>query len=215
MCSSDLFEYVPDPTDKARMWKLWKPDDWEPPKTLNFSALLIPTMDSQRAEYLMSIMGDLDMSRTPPSFKSSMMIGAPGTAKTSTALMFIGKYSQDVMLSKRLNLSSATSPHGFQKNIEAEIERKTGKTFCPPGGKKMTFFIDDASMPIVNKWGDQVTNELLRQLMEMQGFYFLDKDKRGDFKTIESVQYIGAMGHPGGGKNDIPKIGRASCRERV
>ena len=34
-----------------------------------------------------------------------------------------------------------------------------------------------------------------------QGFYFLDKDKRGDFKTIESVQYIGAMGHPGGGKN--------------
>jgi len=199
-----VFEYVPDPTDKARMWKLWKPDDWEPPKKLNFSALLIPTMDSQRAEYLMSIMGDLDMSRTPPSFKSSMMIGAPGTAKTSTALMFIGKYSQDVMLSKRLNLSSATSPHGFQKNIEAEIERKTGKTFCPPGGKKMTFFIDDASMPIVNKWGDQVTNELLRQLMEMQGFYFLDKDKRGDFKTIESVQYIGAMGHPGGGKNDIP-----------
>merc|ERR1719197_2126541 len=125
-----------------------------------------------------------------------MMVGAPGTAKTSTALMYINSFSQDVMLSKTLNLSSATTPLGFQKSIEAEIERKTGKTFCPPGGKKMTVFIDDASMPLINKWGDQVTNEITRQLIEWGGFYFLDKDKRGDFKTVENLQYIGAMGHP-------------------
>merc|ERR1719197_871908 len=119
-----------------------------------------------------------------------MMVGAPGTAKTSTALMYINSFSQDVMLSKQLNLSSATTPLGFQKSVEAEIERKTGKTFCPPGGKKMTVFIDDASMPLVNKWGDQITNELSRQLVDMQGFYFLDKDKRGEFMQIEGLQYI-------------------------
>ena len=33
---------------------------------------------------------------------------------------------------------------------------------------------------------------------------FLDKDKRGDVKVIEDLLYIGAMNHPGGGKNDIP-----------
>ncbi|EER20102.1 axonemal dynein gamma heavy chain, putative, partial [Perkinsus marinus ATCC 50983] len=68
----------------------------------------------------------------------------------------------------------------------------------------MTIFLDDMSMPLVNQWGDQVTLELTRQLVDMGGFYFLDKDKRGDFKTIEKLSYIGAMGHPGGGRNDIP-----------
>ena len=53
----------------------------------------------------------------------------------------------------------------------------------------MTFFIDDMSMPEVNKWTDQPTLELMRQLVEYSGFCFLDKDKRGDFKTIENLQY--------------------------
>ena len=59
-------------------------------------------------------------------------------------------------------------------------------------------------MPEVNKWTDQPTLELMRQLVEYSGFCFLDKDKRGDFKTCEDVYYVGAMGHPGGGRNDIP-----------
>jgi dynein heavy chain, axonemal len=119
-------------------------------------------------------------------------------------MMYMSKFSIDDTLGKRVNLSSATTPQGFQKTIEGEVERKTGKTFCPPGGKRMVIFIDDISMPLINKWGDQATLEIVRQLIETGGFYFLDKDKRGDFKTIERLAFIGAMGHPGGGRNDIP-----------
>ncbi|CAM9612971.1 unnamed protein product, partial [Ectocarpus sp. 12 AP-2014] len=45
---------------------------------------------------------------------------------------------------------------------------------------------------------------MVRLIVEWGGFCFLDKDKRGDFKVCEDLQYIAAMGHPGGGKNDIP-----------
>jgi len=68
----------------------------------------------------------------------------------------------------------------------------------------MTLFIDDMSMPFVNKWGDQITLELARQLIENGGFYMLDKTQRGIFKNIKNLFYIGAMNHPGGGRNDIP-----------
>lgn len=108
------------------------------------------------------------------------------------------------MLFKRTNFSSATQPGLFQQTIESECDFKVGKNFAPAGNKLMTVFIDDMSMPFVNKWGDQITLELVRQLIEQGGFYMLDKTQRGSFKNIVNLLYIGAMNHPGGGRNDIP-----------
>lgn len=60
----------------------WRPPLWEYPNTevLDFSNLLVPTMDSTRALFLLRM---LHKQR-----KAVLMVGAEGTAKTSTALMF-------------------------------------------------------------------------------------------------------------------------------
>ena len=108
------------------------------------------------------------------------------------------------MLTRVVNFSFATKPFGAQTAIESELDKRGGKNFGPPNAQQCAFFLDDVAMPEVNTWGDQPTLELLRQLIEFNGFCFLDKDKRGDFKTCEDLTYIAAMGHPGGGRNDIP-----------
>ena len=192
-----LFEYRVN-TDSME-WDRWKAPEWEYPSMLeepDFSNMLVPTIETTRAGYILS---QLHKRR-----RGALMTGSSGTAKTSTALMFFDQIQSDTMRLKKICFSSATSPFMFQTTLEAELDKRSGKNFGPPGGKKMTVFMDDMSMPERNNWGDQPTLELVRQLIETSGFCFLDKDKRGDLKAIEDLQYIGAMGHPGGGRQDIP-----------
>ena len=66
-----------------------------------------------------------------------------------------------------INFSSRTTSKNFQDIIEENIDKRSLKSYGPKStGKKMIFFIDDLNMPIIDKYGTQAPNALLKFLAE-------------------------------------------------
>ena len=58
---------------------------------------------------------------------ASLLVGGPGTAKTSTINQFLSKFNPDAMVSKTITFSSLTTPQIFQMAIEGAVEKRQGR----------------------------------------------------------------------------------------
>ncbi|KAF8281137.1 dynein, axonemal, heavy polypeptide 5 [Trypanosoma cruzi] len=185
---------------KTGRWEHWSMflEKWKYPgdDRLDFSTLFIPTTDSARLHFL----ANCNFIQKRP----TLLIGVSGTAKTVTMekLLLKIKTGSETSNFRKLNFSSMTTPQNFYNALDDMTEKRMGSTFGPKNCEMLTVFIDDINMPEINEWGDQITNEIVRQVVESSMVY--DLGLAGRRKELRGLVYMAAMSHPSGGKNDIP-----------
>ncbi len=79
-----------------------------------------------------------------------------------------------------------------QRNLEANVEKRTKDTYGPPPGKRLLVFMDDMNMPQVDEYGTQQPIALLKLLLEKGGMY--DRGKDLILKYIKDIGYLASMG---------------------
>ncbi|XP_049816413.1 dynein axonemal heavy chain 10 [Schistocerca nitens] len=200
-----LYEYFVDvEKDEWVAWE-WVVPIYEHDPEKKFSEILVPTTDSVRTTWLLTLMNDVShyiKDRLVWRVKRPVvLIGETGTSKTAVIQDFLRQLNPETYLVLNVNFSSRTTSMDVQGNIEASLEKRTKDTYGPPRGKKLVIFIDDLNMPQVDEYGTQQPIALLKLLFERGGFY--DRGKELNWKELKDLGYLAAMGKAGGGRNEV------------
>uniref|UniRef100_A0A8C2TM90 Dynein axonemal heavy chain 1 n=1 Tax=Coturnix japonica TaxID=93934 RepID=A0A8C2TM90_COTJA len=130
-----------------------------------------------------------------------LCIGPTGTGKTLTITDKLLKSLPLKFISHFLTFSAQTSANQTQDLIDSKLEKRRKGVFGPAVGRYFIFFIDDLNMPTLETYGAQPPIELLRQWMDHKGWY--DRKLIGTFKKLVDINFVCAMGPPGGGRNAV------------
>jgi dynein heavy chain, axonemal len=179
---------------KSHRWEKWQSlvSPYAEPAPFKFYEVMVPTSDSVLYSTLLS---QLATSRP------ILFVGESGTAKTTIIHNYLTTLPSSAYNKLNVNFSSRTTSADVQTNIEANIDKRSGIMYGPPAGKTLIVFIDDLNMPKVDTYGTQQPIALLHYLMGRHALY--DRTKDLNLKLIKDLQYIGAMGPPGGGRNPV------------
>ncbi|CAH1233746.1 DNAH10 [Branchiostoma lanceolatum] len=188
-----LYEYFFD--DVQNRWIPWSelvPKYVHDPER-KFNEILVPTIDTVRSTWLVQLMVNIK--------RPVVLVGETGTSKTATIQDFLRSVDKETHLLLTMNFSSRTTSMDVQRNLEANVEKRTKDTYGPPPGKRLLCFIDDMNMPQVDTYGTQQPIALLKLLLERGGMY--DRGKELNYKILKDLGYLAAMGKAGGGRNEV------------
>ncbi|XP_040850525.1 dynein heavy chain 1, axonemal [Ochotona curzoniae] len=187
--------------NKQIAWVKWM--DSSAPFTMvpdtNYCNIIVPTMDTVRMSHLLGML--------LTNHKPVLCIGPTGTGKTLTIADKLLKNLPLEYVSHFFTFSARTSANQTQDFVDSKLDKRRKRVFGPPLGRNFIFFIDDLNMPALETYGAQPPIELLRQWMDHGGWY--DRKMIGTFKNLVDINFVCAMGPPGGGRNAItPRLMR-------
>ncbi|KAH9514997.1 Dynein heavy chain 10, axonemal [Bulinus truncatus] len=157
-----------------------------------FYDILVPTVETVRATWLLELHVTI---RRPV-----VLVGETGTSKTATILNFLKKINEETTMLLVMNFSSRTTSLDVQRNLEANMEKRTKDTYGPPSNKRLIIYIDELNMPQVDTYGTQQPIAMLKLLLDRGGTY--DRGKELCWKNMRDLGYIASMGKAGGGRNE-------------
>ena len=151
-----------------------------------FSSIVVSNTDLERAKFNLSLHLKVG--------KPMLFCGTAGTGKTTMVRDFLRDLSlssSDQYVSSTMNLNSYTDSFALQRMLESNLEKRTGRTFGPPGNKKCLFFIDDLNMPFVDEYDTQSAAMLLFQLMSHKSVF--DRAHLEERKDIVDTEFVACM----------------------
>ncbi|KAI4500001.1 hypothetical protein M0802_004871 [Mischocyttarus mexicanus] len=158
-----------------------------------YADIEVPTMDNIRHSTLIEYLFTNE--------NNVLCVGPTGSGKTMTISTKLSRNMPRKFISDFIIFSARTTANQTQDLIDGKLEKRRKDVYGPPLLKKQIFFIDDFNMPAREVFGAQPPIELIRQFMDFRGWY--DRKEIGSFRLIEDVNFIAAMGPPGGGRNPI------------
>ncbi|XP_058131265.1 dynein axonemal heavy chain 14 [Dasypus novemcinctus] len=87
--------------------------------------------------------------------------------------------------------------------ILKKLVRRTKDTLGAPKNNRILIFIDDLNMPVSDMYGAQPPLELIRQLLDLGGFYDTEKNA---WKNIQDLSLVATCSSPADGKDISPRL---------
>ena len=131
-----------------------------------------------------------------------LIIGPTGVGKTQIVNSELHSHKPEEVLTIRMNFSASTDAKSVQRNFMSKVDRRKRGVFGPKSiGQKGIWFIDDLNLPTPDTYGFQPALELLRQYIELGGWYDME-----ELKMISIIEFclICCVAPPGGSKSLIP-----------
>jgi dynein heavy chain len=175
-------------------------------QTTPMSQVTVPTPETCSVSYWMDLLVKMK--------KPVMLAGPTGTGKSALVNGMLSALSggngddgpSGLCISAcTITFNYYTTSSVLASAMSLPLEKKTGSNYGPPGTGRLVYFVDDMNLPEVDQYNTQSAIAHLRQHLEYEHCFELDKMS---LKNIMNTQVVACM-NPAAGSNQInPRLQR-------